>query len=306
MNIVVYGAGALGLYFAGLLSTQNNVFCISRKNIADVVKQKGVVILKNGEEKRFEIDISSNPEDVDFGVDIVILASKSYDSQKNLQDIKNRWPFCNLITLQNGIYTEDLARKLFKESQIFPMVSNIGSRFVSDNVIEEFLNHGIVLGSLKRGVTFNHIATMFGYVGIDVLVSDNIMRDKWKKFMFYCGGATINALTDVLNLENESSLWITKRVLDEICEVGKKLDLDFDIDLLAKEAFEFMMSFKPKSWKASVGQDLRRGRKTEIDYLNGYLVKLAKDVGVDVPVNETLYRLVKTLETTGLFTKIKD
>uniref|UniRef100_A0A832ASJ1 Ketopantoate reductase C-terminal domain-containing protein n=1 Tax=Desulfurella acetivorans TaxID=33002 RepID=A0A832ASJ1_DESAE len=64
----------------------------------------------------------------------------------------------------------------------------------------------------------------------------------------------------------------------------------------------FAKNFKPDVWKASVGEDLRKGKKTEIDYLNGYVVKVAKQKGKIAPYNESLYNIVKILEKTKLYT----
>ena len=195
------------------------------------------------------------------------------------------------------------ALQMFRKEQLFPASVLIGSKFIGINRLEQFLDYGMKIGTLSNDGFLNILIETLEESDIKVERSDNIMRDKWQKFMFYCSSATVNAITATLDLSFEHTRWIVERSMDEITKVGKRMDLNFNIDELKREAFGFSMNFKPEVWNASVGVDLRKGKKTEIDYLNGYVVELGRKFGIDVPVNETLYRLVKTLENTQLFAK---
>jgi len=301
MKIVVQAAGALGLLIGWLLHDKNEVVCVSRERIAELVSKDGLEVKFSGENKRKMINIVSNADGVDFEPDLVVLACKSFDTDENLEIIKGYWPKTNIMTIQNGVYTEYKALEMFDKSQIFPASVLIGSKFIGRNRLEQFFDYGMKLGGLGNNEFLATLLDVLSESGIKVEKSENIMRDKWHKFMFYCSSATINALTATLDLSYEHTRWIVEQSLDEIVKVGKFLDLEFDIDRLAKEVLEFSLNFKPKVWNASVGVDLRKGKRTEIDYLNGYVVQLGKKYGVYVPVNETLYRLVKTLEKTKLF-----
>ncbi|WP_025209746.1 ketopantoate reductase family protein [Hippea sp. KM1] len=296
-RIAIFGAGALGLWFGFKLHDRYDVVCVSKKRFVDAIKDKGLTLLLNKKTKTKNINITDQVKAIS-ACKTIILASKSFDSKENLTTIKNINPQADIITIQNGIYTEEVAKELFNKSQLFPASVMIGSRFINDSTIEEFLNEGMVLGSLNSSNKTQDIAHMFESVGIKVRISDNIERDKWKKFMFYCSSATLNSLTATLSLYEKDERWIVKNSLDEIEQVGKHLDLSFDIERLKEEVFEYAMNFRPKQWNASVGEDLKKGKKTEIDYLNGYVVKLADRFNIDVPINETLYRLTRILQRT--------
>ncbi len=303
MKVVVQAAGALGLLIAWFLHDKNDVVCVSRKRLVDVVSKDGLEVKFGGGNEKKMLKMVESADEVEFYPELVILACKSYDSDENLKIIKEHWPETRIMTIQNGIYTEYKALEIFKREQLFPASVLIGSKFIGISRLEQFFDYGMKVGSLGDSEFLEELLKLLSESNIRVEKSDNIMRDKWQKFMFYCSSATINALTATRDLSYEHTRWIVKRALEEIAAVGLNMELDFDVELLAKETFDFCMEFKPDVWNASVGVDLRKGKKTEIDYLNGYVVKLGKRFNIDVPVNETLFRLVKTLEKTGLFAK---
>ena len=300
MRIVIFGAGALGLWFGFKLDSVADVVCISRERIKNALEGNALVLKKGDEFKSKRLNIETDINNIEKP-DFVLLATKSYDSEEALKIIKSRWDSVDVITIQNGVYTEEVAEKLFGKDRVFPASVLIGSRFLDKFTIEEFLNEGMKIGSLAKNERLNNLVEIFKSADIKVAKSENIMRDKWHKFMFYCSSATLNALTGILDLSFEHARWIVRESLGEIVKVAEHLNLDFSAKEVADEVFEFSQSFKPKKWKASVGEDLRKGRKTEIEYLNGYVVRLAREFNLEVKVNETLYRIVKMLEFTGLF-----
>ena len=300
MRIVIFGAGALGLWFGFKLDSVADVVCISRERIKNALEGNALVLKKGDEFKSKRLNIETDINNIEKP-DFVLLATKSYDSEEALKIIKSRWDSVDVITIQNGVYTEEVAEKLFGKDRVFPASVLIGSRFLDKFTIEEFLNEGMKIGSLAENERLNNLVEIFKSADIKVSKSENIMRDKWHKFMFYCSSATLNALTGILDLSFEHARWIVRESLGEIVKVAEHLNLDFSAKEVADEVFEFSQSFKPKKWKASVGEDLRKGRKTEIEYLNGYVVRLAREFNLEVKVNETLYRIVKMLEFTGLF-----
>lgn len=303
MKIVVQSAGALGLLIGWFLHDKNEVTCVSRKRLVEVVSKNGLEVKFSAENKRKMINVVDSPSKVHYYPELVILGCKSFDSDESLRIIKQNWPDAKIMTIQNGIYTEYRALQMFRKEQLFPASVLIGSKFIGINRLEQFLDYGMKIGTLSNDGFLNILIETLEESDIKVERSDNIMRDKWQKFMFYCSSATVNAITATLDLSFEHTRWIVERSMDEITKVGKRMDLNFNIDELKREAFGFSMNFKPEVWNASVGVDLRKGKKTEIDYLNGYVVELGRKFGIDVPVNETLYRLVKTLENTQLFAK---
>jgi len=300
MKILVYGAGALGLLFASYLSKQNSVAVITRKRYADSINKKHLKVIKGDKEETAYLKCCDDLSAVDFKPDFIILAVKSFDVDSACNNLKKYYDKVKIATIQNGIYAEECIKNMFGSESAIPVSVMIGSRILDSNTIEEFFHYGLNIGFMSQNAKKDaHILhDIFLKSGINSIFSQDIMKDKWHKFMFYCAGAVLNSLTGTKDLEYKYNQWIVDRTLKEITSVAKHLSLPFDVDSLSKDVFEHLMSFKPKEWFTSVGVDLKKGRKTEIDYINGYVVKLAEQFNVDAPINKMLYSLVKTLEDT--------
>ncbi len=303
MNILIYGGGSLGLLFARYLSKKHDVEIISKKEKKEAIDKKGLTFIKGSKKELSELTLYTNIKEVSLKPEFIILSVKSFDIDNSLSDISAFFKDIPVITIQNGVYAESAAKKSLGKENVLPAYVMIGSKTINSHTIEEFLNEGMKIGYLskKSKEKAKKINSVLNECGIKSVLSDDIMRQKWHKMMFYCAGATLNSLTGTKNLEDENIKWMVEAVLSEITRVLKALNLDFDAEKLSSEVFEFLMSFKPKSWSASVGEDLRKGKKTEIDYLNGYIVKLAEKLNIEVPLNKSLTSMVKTVEKTGYF-----
>ncbi len=303
MNVLIYGAGALGLWFGFHLQQFASVYLVARDRIVRAVRLNGLNLQKDNSEYTRRLEISGEIEEEWPKPDLVLLAVKSYDVDESLRQIFKRFNRLPIVTIQNGVYAEEAASVVFGNDKVFPATVMIGARLVDDSTVEEFLNSGMKLGYLSDNAKgfAREVVDLFRRCNIACEFSDEIMRQKWFKLAFYCSCATINALTGVLDLSTPGVSWLVRSLLDEIGQLSLVLDLDFDLRKLVDDVFDFAMQFKPRSWKASVGEDLKKGKRTEIDYLNGYIVKLAEKNSLRVPLNRTLYTLVKTIETTNYF-----
>lgn len=298
MNFLIYGAGSLGLLFSYYLSKQNSVEVVAKHKKKEALKKNGLVFIKDSFKENINLNVTDSIEKIKNEPDFIILSVKNFDIDAALDDIAKIFNDRYVITIQNGVYAEHAAERVFGSQYTLPVSVLIGSKMINDNTIEQFLDNGLKVGYLnyKSQQKAKELNSIFINCGINSTLTDNIMRDKWHKMMFYCAGATLNSLTGTKDLSNEYLEWMVKRILSEIVNVAKNLDMDFDIEELSSEVYNFLMNFKPKKWSASVGEDLRKGKKTEIDFLNGYIVKLSEKFGVDVCINKTLFSLVKTLE----------
>jgi len=303
MKILVYGAGALGLLFASYLSKQNSVAVITRKKYTDSINEKHLKVIKGDKEETAYLKCYNDMPAVDFKPDFIILAVKSFDVDSACNNLKKYYEKAKIATIQNGIYAEECIKNVFGSENTIPLSVMVGSRILNNNTIEEFFHYGLNIGFISQNARQDaHILhDIFLKSGMNSMFSQDIMKDKWHKFMFYCAGAVLNSLTGTKDLEYKYNKWIVDRALKEITNVAKHLSLSFDVDSLSKEVFDHLMSFKPKEWFTSVGVDLRKGKNTEIDYINGYVVKLAEQFNVDVPVNKMLYSLVKIVEETKYY-----
>ncbi|OSS41549.1 2-dehydropantoate 2-reductase [Desulfurella amilsii] len=293
MKILIYGSGALGLLMGYHLKKENDVFFIGKTAIQKTYKiKKGPSII----EHTFDIK-----DKLDSTYDCIILATKSFDVDKVLENILKATRNTPILTIQNGIYVEELLLSKLDKSLIFPIASLIGAT-KNEDTINNFMDNGQKLGYFEDRQKALLFAQNFNKCGLNTAVVDNIMSEKWWKFIFYCSCATINALTGIKSFDHDD-LEFSSKLAKEIAVVFSG-SYGLDLDIIAKQVIDFAKNFKPDTWKASVGEDLRKCKKTEIDYLNGYVVKVAKQKDKSAPYNESLYNIVKILEKTKLYAGI--
>jgi 2-dehydropantoate 2-reductase len=306
MKILIYGAGSLGLLFAHYLNKNEEIAAIAKTKRAKAIQKNSLTFIdKNKTKCKDVINIYDNINDVDMMPDVIFLSVKSFDIDSALSDIKSKYKDPAIFTIQNGVYAERKIEEMFSNKNLIAGSSMAGAKTVNDYTVEEFVNKGVILGSLSQEADkkVKLFADVLKKSGLDVVISDNIWRDKWRKLIYYCAGSTINSLTGTKNLEDSHLQWISRGIIDEIVRIGQHLDLNFNIKEVGDSVFDFLMNYKPESWSASVGEDLRKGKTTEIDFLNGYIVKLSEEFNIDATLNKMLYSLVKTIEKTKYFAR---
>lgn len=294
MKILIYGSGALGLLMGYYLSKENQVEFIGKTPTTKTYKIK-----KDSDIIDYTFKIKNKIEGL---FDCIILATKSFDVDFAVEQILQSTNNTPILTIQNGVYTEELLLSKMDKSLIFPIASLIGAAR-SDDTIEHFMNNGQKLGHFGNKQKAIEFAENFNRCELNTTVVDNIMYEKWWKFMFYCSFGTMNALTSIKNFD-DNDIAFSSCIASEIVEVFEDY-VSIDLKSIMHKVVDFAKTLKPKEWKASVGEDLRKGKKTEIDYLNGYVVKSAKAQGKKAPYNESIYSIVKALEKTKLYTNLK-
>ena len=141
------------------------------------------------------------------------------------------------------------------------------------------------------------MAENFTNCGLNAYVSKDIKYDMWKKLIFNC---VLNPVTAILRIENkgiadEKINPLKKLIAEECCKIAEADGIKFGIDFVSTTNKEFSKSNNISSMQ----QDLLKGKHTEIDYLNGAVVKLGKKFGMQCPVNEALTMIIKEMENPG-------
>ena len=292
MKIIVFGAGAIGSLYGAKLSKCNDVTLVARREHANAVNKNGLQIvgLENAVYKLKAIaKISRIEEDT-----LIVLTTKVQDSEKAINPIKNLIRKDTIILcLQNGLYSENVVKKIVgNKCLVLRAVTNFGAIFAKPGVIDYKMQS---YTSIEKSPKSKDIAENFVKCGLNGYVSKNIKHDVWKKVIFNC---IINPLTAILRVENknicdEKLNPLNKLIIKECLEVAEKDGISFDFDFLAALHDEF----KSSSNISSMQQDLLKGKKTEIDYLNGAVVELGRKYKIECPVNKALAEIIKLLES---------
>jgi 2-dehydropantoate 2-reductase len=299
MKILVFGAGAMGSFLAGMLSQKHEVTLYGRGEKIEIVRKKGVKI-SGKTEIIAKMKTAMNPKEIDKNdYDLIVLAVKSYDTSSALEVIKEMKTTATVLSLQNGLDNEIRIAEAIGKERALGGVTSHGITFVEPGHVQHAGTGETIIGELngKETERVKKIGQAFTSVGIETRISRNVHSDIWIKGIV---NASINPLTALTRLHNGYLLkipWLT-RLLENTCQeciaVAKKAGIDIQgCDIIEKTKNVARLTGENKS---SMLQDIEKGRRTEIDSINGMIVEVGKKRGVGTPINSSLVALVKGIE----------
>ncbi|MDH7508106.1 MAG: 2-dehydropantoate 2-reductase [Methanomassiliicoccales archaeon] len=295
MKIAVYGAGAIGSFLGGLLADRNEVTLVGRGPHVKAINRSGLKIsgmLEKVVYPRAATDLSDLKEQ-----DVVIITVKAYDTEKAKEAVSVIvGEKTTVVTIQNGLNNLHSLDKKFGD-RVVGGVTSIGVTHVSPGHIRLAGKGDTVFGSL-RGYheRVKAIVELFNRSGIESRYTENIIGEIWLKAIV---NSSINPITAILRRKNECI--VTEPELRDlarkICEEATGVAQAAGIVLPLADPFQRVMEVasSTKENYSSMLQDIERGKKTEIDEITGAIVAQARKLGIDVPVNETIWKLVRAL-----------
>lgn len=314
MKVIVAGAGALGSLLGGYLANVGeDVLLAGREAHVAAIRQNGLRISGLPGDIVIAVEATTELTSRDGPADLIILGAKSQDIEEVLSKIR---PVVGdktqILSPQNGVFTEELVVRTYGAARNLAAVTTINVSTVGPGHFFYGAEGPIELGPQgnQDAATVQPIVDAFNHAGILAKQRQDVMQLKWRKLAVYCVGSIINALTGIQRLaEGDDICELMWDIAEEmIASVEAAKVTPFPIRPLVEEAVHHFEIWRPADyWLASVGQDLQRGKqRTEIDYLNGYIVNLGRQYGVRTPVNHCIYTLVKAIGTTGYFKQRKE
>ncbi|MFW9915733.1 MAG: ketopantoate reductase family protein [Candidatus Thorarchaeota archaeon] len=322
MRVAVVGVGAIGGPIAAhLVENDVDVIAVTKHpKLAATIQTKGLRL--QGAEEARAVRIKAVPliEDLKGHYDIVFLAMKATEVEAAAKALL---PFLQddsvVVTLQNGI-VEDAVAAIVGQSRVISAVVVWASSMAELGNVTVTSNGEFIIGLLDE--TGNHhrlgeVATLLGYCQ-PVVVTENIYGALFAKLTINACLNGLGALSgqtsgEILASQRSRRLFmgITTEAITVASRIGIKFENmgGFDIQTVALSARESEASLAEKHTilerlgqiikdvKASSLQSLERGRKTENDFLNGYITAKGKELGVATPINSKITRLVKEIET---------
>ncbi|UCF12484.1 MAG: 2-dehydropantoate 2-reductase [Thermoplasmatales archaeon] len=298
MNIVVMGAGAIGSLFGGLLSNKNNVMLIGRTSHVNAIRKNGLNI-----EDKTQLNVMIPAEDsINKGMlspDLLILTVKSFDTRAAIdQALQIIDDDTIILSLQNGLDNIAKIKKVVDINQIIAGITTHGAFFSKPGFIRHTGKGKTVLGELKGKKTkrIKHIAGLFNEAGIETIVSEDIIKEIWIKAIV---NSSINPLTTFFQCKNGYLLKnpILEKIVEKVCKestsIAKANGLDIFNQHTIKKTKEVIRSTSENH--SSMLQSFKRGKKTEIDSINGKFVDIGRVHTIDPSMNEILIYLVKTM-----------
>ena len=297
-RVAVVGAGAVGGYFGGMLARAGaQVVFIGRQAFVDAAK-KNRLFLDTVQFKEAVDVVASTELEAVRGAEVVLFCVKTTDTESTARALA---PLLSssvtLVSLQNGV---DNAEKL-RAAGIDALSAVV---YVAASVPEPARVKHVGRGDLvvgPRNARTENFAALFERAGVPCRISDNIDGELWTKLIWNCALNAISALGRARYGQIAASAEarkVVENVVDEVLAVAAaaRIRLPGVENLKAGLAGALQIATQMSGAISSTGQDLMRGKRTEIDSLNGYIARRGAELGVATPVNHALYALVKLAE----------
>ena len=300
-DVAVMGAGAVGCYYGAMLARAGaRVRLIGRPALVDAVAHHGLRLESRSGAERIAVTATTDPAGA-AGAGLVLFCVKSTDTDAAARAIAPHLaPHAIVLSLQNGV--DNAARiRAHVSNLVVPAVVYVAAEISAPGVLRHNGGGDLVIGAdgspPPQARIMTDLAAHLTGAGIPTRVSDNIEGELWAKLVMNCAYNAISALGRIRYgrlVAVPEARQVMREAVGEIMALaaakGVRIALDDPVAAMLKLA-----DFIPEAI-SSTAQDVGRGRATEIDHLNGYVVRECEARSLPVPVNRTLHALVKLLE----------
>jgi len=296
MKIAVMGAGAVGCYFGAMLARAGyDVTLIARPQHVDAINRSGLLLESRAFTGYVPVRATVDPSGV-AGADVVLFCVKSPDTETAGRSIAPFLkPDATVLCLQNGVDNAERLQLVIAPRAIpavvYAAVEMTGAGHVKHNGRGE-----LIIGPSPAS---EEIARQFSEASIATTVSDNVVGALWAKLITNCAYNALSAVAQMpygplLRVEGVSE--VMQRVIAECLSIARALNISLPPNLT--ETVLGLAATMPDQ-SSSTAQDLARGKPTEIDHLNGYVVEKGRALGIPTPANLVLQVMVKLREAHG-------
>lgn len=300
MKIAVIGAGAMGSLFGGLLAESGAevwLFDIRTEQIA-AINQNGLNIEKDGHFRRVHIKATTDPDLIEKA-DLAIVFVKSPQTRP-AADIAGKLVGSEglVLTLQNGMGNADIIAETVARDRIVAGTTSHGATLLAPGRIRHAGTGATIIGmwANKNLDHADRVARVMTRAGIETEVVQDVQSVIWNKLLINVGINAVTALTAIKNgqiLDLEITRNLSRAAVEEAMSVARAQGIQVDEDTVEHV---FQVAKATGANRSSMGQDVDNKRLTEIDAINGAVVRIAEKLGLKVPVNLTLTALVETLQ----------
>ena len=294
MQIVIVGAGGVGSVYGSKLSTRHDVTLVARPDFARAVEKHGLRV-EGKHAGTFPMRATAQLDAVAPG-SLIIVTTKVNDSAAAIAPIVPLLdPSVTILCVQNGIYSERIVRELVGDRAVtLRAITQFGGTIRAPGVVVDTVGGSTLVEDHERAPA---LAAVLSECGLDGRVTPQMKTEMWRKAIFNCVINPITAMVGVPvgGISAPGLVPLKRLVINECLAVACADGVEFDIDFLKviDEIYGALTNY------ASTWQDLNRGRKTEIDFLNGAVVSLGDGYGIHCPVNRALTAIIKSLEANG-------
>ena len=293
MKTAVMGAGAVGCYYGGMLARAGHeVILIGRQQHVEAVRRDGLFLDTNTFQAHVPMQADTAVSAMQ-GAKLVLCCVKSTDTESAATDMAPYLePDAVVLSLQNGVdNAERLQAALGRE--VVPTVVYVATEMAGPGHVKHHGRGELVIGPSAAS---DRLAKLFADAGVPVQISDNVTGALWAKLIINCAYNALSAITQLPYgrlVQGAGVEQVMHDVVQECLAVARAAGIAVSGDIW--EAVQRIAQTMPGQL-SSTAQDLARHKPSEIDHLNGYVVRKGEALGIATPVNRVLHATVRLLE----------
>ncbi len=301
MKITVIGSGAMGCLFGGMLAEAGvdvHLLDIWKEHV-DVLNNKGLTIISPGRQRRVPVRAYIDPDKIN-NTDLALVFVKHGQTEKAAQTARQLIGRNGVVlTLQNGMGNAEILAKTIGRGRVICGTTAQGAMLLGAGKIQHSGTGKTILGmwDTTSHPLLEHVASVLCRAEIATTTVEDIKPVLWSKLFANVGINAITALTEIRNgelLDLVETQALVKDVVNEAIDVATALQIPVTEDAL-ENVFAIARATGPN--RSSMGQDVDAARPTEINAINGYILRKAEETGIKTPINRALTTLINTLQT---------
>ena len=309
LKVAVLGAGAMGCLFGGLLAEKGlSVTLIDIwKEHVDAINSNGLKMDGHGDDRFIKVKATTDTSNLEK-VDAIIVMCKATTLTPALNSIKNIvGEKTVLMSFQNGIGHEAIMQEIIGKEKVLGGTTTQAANILGPGHIK---NHAALpswIGEYDEGgmsERVKDVAETFTAYGLETIASENVKKRKWMKLFALTAIGPLSAIFDLnhteLYIDNKEQL-ISRALGKQIILETRKVALADGVEVSEDECLDMFNKIvdSKQTNKSSMAFDILYKRKSEIDFISGAVSKIAKGHGIETPLNDLMYKMIKIKE--GMF-----
>ncbi|HET9401305.1 MAG TPA: 2-dehydropantoate 2-reductase [Candidatus Acidoferrales bacterium] len=305
-RIAVFGAGAVGGFFGAMLARAGvDVTLIVRPATAEKIQRDGLFLDSIHFQEAIRVRAASDASAV-RGADLILFCVKTLDTETAAKALAPHLdPVAVVVSLQNGV--ENVARMRNAAGiDAIAAVVYVAASVPEPGRVKHAGRGDLVIGVQREGNpaaysersdTLARISATFALANVPCKISPNIDAELWSKLILNCAGNSVTAIAQCsygAAAREPHSRELMRATAREAADVAHAVGIELDAEELIARGVKFAESMGGAT--SSTAQDLARKRQTEVDALNGVIVRRGRELGVSTPVNHALTALIKLIE----------
>ena len=295
LKVAVMGAGAVGCYYGGMLARAgHDVTLVARPLHVEAIRQNGLRLQATSFDEQVPLSASSEASAVK-DADVVLFSVKSTDTEAAGAAIGSHLlPKALVLCLQNGVDNADRLRAVLPRHEVAAAVVYVASEMAGPGHVR---HHGRGELVIEPSSASHALARALIAAGVPTEISSDVRSALWSKLILNCAYNAVSAITQLpygRTVAGEGVRDVMRDVVAECLDVARAEGVQVPASVAV--AVDKLADSMPAQC-SSTAQDLARGKRTEIDYLNGLIVRRGEALGIATPANRVLWALVKLMES---------